>query len=98
MGDHIESPAAFLCLVMPFVHLIVDERMLPPESIRFFYVDGNYLDALCDGAASVGVHTSRDVAQHEVVRPMLQKAAVARYFTMVEDCVSAAKVRAGSKT
>ena len=22
MGDHIESPAAFLCLVMPFVHLI----------------------------------------------------------------------------
>ena len=22
MGDHIESPAAFLCQVMPFVHLI----------------------------------------------------------------------------
>lgn len=63
---------------VPFVHLVPDARMLPAESIRFFYVDPNYLDALCDGAQSVGVHTSRDAMQQELVRGTLRQAAVAR--------------------
>jgi hypothetical protein len=62
---------------LPFVHLVPDARMLPAESIRFFYVDSNYLDALCDGASSVGVQTTRDVAEDEVVRPAIHAAAIA---------------------
>jgi hypothetical protein len=39
---------------VPFNYLVPDERMLPPESIRFFQVDQNWLDALIDGAFSIG--------------------------------------------
>lgn len=37
---------------LPFRHLVPDARMLPSESIRFFFVDQNWLDALLDGALS----------------------------------------------
>ncbi len=39
---------------VPFNYLVPDEGMLPPESIRFFYVDMNWVDALIDGAFSIG--------------------------------------------
>ncbi|MCB9284634.1 MAG: hypothetical protein H6563_11210 [Lewinellaceae bacterium] len=39
---------------VPFNYLVPDERMLPPESIRFFYLDINWVDALIDGAYSIG--------------------------------------------
>ena len=39
---------------VPFNYLVPDERMLPPESIRFFYLDMNWVDALVDGAFSIG--------------------------------------------
>jgi hypothetical protein len=39
---------------VPFNYLVPDERMLPPESLRFFYVDANWIDALIDGAFSIG--------------------------------------------
>lgn len=39
---------------VPFSYLVPDVRMLPPESIRFFRLDQNWLDALIDGAFSVG--------------------------------------------
>jgi hypothetical protein len=39
---------------VPFNYLVPDERMLPPESIRFFHVDQNWIDALVDGAFSIG--------------------------------------------
>jgi hypothetical protein len=63
---------------VPFVHLVPDARMLPAESIRFFYVDPNYLDALCDGAQSVGLHTTRDAMQQAMVRGTLRGSAIAR--------------------
>jgi hypothetical protein len=44
--------------MMPFDHLVPDPRMLPPESIRFGYVDPGWVQAAVDGALSVGVgHT-----------------------------------------
>ncbi len=43
---------------VPFRYLVPDERMLPPETIRFFYVDINWLDALVDGAYSIGRYAS----------------------------------------
>ena len=39
---------------LPFVYLVPDARMLPPESVRFFCVDPNWQAALLDGALSVG--------------------------------------------
>src|ERR1044072_2152613 len=39
---------------VPFNYLVPDERMLPPESIRFFRIDRAWLDCLADGAFSVG--------------------------------------------
>src|ERR1700677_2666292 len=38
----------------PFNALAPDEGMLPPESIRFFYLDLSWVDALIDGAFSIG--------------------------------------------
>ena len=39
---------------VPFNYLVPDERMLPPESIRFFQVDHAWVDCLADGAFSIG--------------------------------------------
>jgi hypothetical protein len=47
---------------VPFRYLVPDSRMLPPESIRFFYVDQNWTDALIDGANSLGRITRVDLA------------------------------------
>jgi hypothetical protein len=39
---------------VPFGYLVPDEAMLPPESIRFFRRDETWLNALLDGAFSLG--------------------------------------------
>lgn len=46
---------------IPFSYLVPDENLLPPESIRFFCVDENWLDALINGAMSIG-RTTKDEA------------------------------------
>lgn len=43
---------------VPFNNLVPSEQMLPSESIRFFYIDPNAIDAMIDGALSLGVQTS----------------------------------------
>jgi hypothetical protein len=45
---------------VPFNYLVPDERMLPAESIRFFCVDGLWVDCLLDGAYSIGRVTTSD--------------------------------------
>jgi hypothetical protein len=45
---------------VPFEYLIADARLLPVESMRFFYVDRNWLYRLIDGALSIGVSASID--------------------------------------
>lgn len=52
---------------VPFQQLLIDERMLPQESIRFFFVDHNWLDAMIDGVFSIGVHSSRNSALVQVL-------------------------------
>ena len=44
---------------VPFSYIVPSEGMLPNDSIRFFHVDRNWLDALVDGALSVGIIDSR---------------------------------------
>lgn len=50
---------------VPFAYLVPDSLLLPPESIRFFYVDREWTDALVEGALSVGTVNSSDRAQLE---------------------------------
>ncbi len=45
---------------VPFEYIVPDEQLLPAESIRFFYLDRNWTDALVQGALSVGAVTTRD--------------------------------------
>lgn len=53
---------------IPFNYLIPDERLLPAESIRFFWVDSVWVDCLQDGAFSVGRVTPSDVKQDGKMR------------------------------
>ncbi|HZN15382.1 MAG TPA: hypothetical protein VFB78_14015 [Acidimicrobiales bacterium] len=50
---------------VPFDYLVPDARMLPFDSMRFFYVDRNWIDALIDGAFAIGKQSSRDALHHE---------------------------------
>jgi hypothetical protein len=45
---------------VPFNYLVPDERLLPPESIRFFQLDWLWIECLLDGAFSIGRVTAAD--------------------------------------
>jgi hypothetical protein len=45
---------------VPFANLVADTELLPPESIRWFYLDRRWTDALVQGALSVGTVNSDD--------------------------------------
>jgi hypothetical protein len=62
---------------VPFVHLVADERMLPNESIRFFYFDQNWIGALTDGAMHVGLGSSKESAAQRALTQRLEQMAAA---------------------
>ncbi len=57
---------------VPFSYLVPDADLLPPESIRFFYIDRSWTDAIVQGVLSVGTITTTDRAQLETVYPQLR--------------------------
>jgi len=59
---------------VPFDCIIADARLLPLESIRFFYVDRNWTNSLIDGAMSVGVQSSKDTHFYKITKNMIQDA------------------------
>ncbi len=62
---------------VPFNHLVPDQKALPVEAMRFFYVDQNWLDALTDGAISVGMQSSKDSFFTQAMRGVLDEAVAA---------------------
>lgn len=52
-----------LLQAVPFSYLVADAQLLPRESIRFFYLDRAWTDALVQGALSVGSVNSSDRAE-----------------------------------
>ena len=56
MPQNIENWLGKLSLLkgIPFNYLVPDERMLPIESIRFFYLDPAWIASMMDGALSIG--------------------------------------------
>ena len=59
---------------VPFSYLVPDSRMLPVGSIRFFYVDPDWIDALQAGACSIAIHNSADAAAFSALHPQLTQA------------------------
>ena len=60
---------------VPFANLVADSELLPQESIRWFYMDRRWTDALVQGALSVGTVNSDDRiqldAQYDAIRAEL---------------------------
>ena len=54
---------------VPFANLVADEALLPAESIRFFHLDFNWIDALVDGAFSLGRFTTGDLERDQSQAP-----------------------------
>ncbi|KAK5655814.1 hypothetical protein OQA88_5352 [Cercophora sp. LCS_1] len=73
---------------IPAHYLIPDPSYLPPESIRFFYIDNNWMDAFIDGALSIGNHLDR---ADDAVRQGL-KNNLNRYFKTELDPVVGSKL------
>jgi hypothetical protein len=78
-GDHVvpgELRRAFARLRLlegvPFSYLVANAALLPPESIRFFYLDRAWTDALVLGALSPGTITTADRAQLETLYPRIR--------------------------
>jgi hypothetical protein len=57
---------------VPFAYLVPDAALLPPESIRFFYLDRNWTDSLVDGVLSIGTFTSAERTQLESLRQVVR--------------------------
>jgi hypothetical protein len=83
LAEHLDPVADWLANLgllypVPFSHLVPDPRLLPVESIRFFYVDPDWIDALQAGACSIAVHDSADAAAFGALHPQLTRAVVGK--------------------
>jgi hypothetical protein len=56
---------------VPFHYLIPHQSLLPSETLRFFHLDDNWIDALVDGALSIAVQDLAD--RNEASRADLQE-------------------------
>ena len=59
---------------VPFSALVPDPAMLPPESIRFFYLDSQWIEALVAGALSPGMSGAADAGTQLAFMPRLKMA------------------------
>lgn len=57
---------------VPFNTLVPDPELLPNESIRFFFLDRAWTDALVQGALSVGTANTIERAQLETLYPKIE--------------------------
>ncbi len=71
---------------VPFENLLPDTRMLPAQppdkltptgSIRFFFLDGFWLQAAVDGAFSIGAHSTIDTRQHRILQDAVRRGGAA---------------------
>lgn len=60
---------------VPFHYLVPHQSLLPAESLRFFHLDDNWIDALLDGALSIAI---RDVANERKASRVEMQSALSR--------------------
>ncbi|MBC8031868.1 MAG: hypothetical protein H7Z16_17430 [Pyrinomonadaceae bacterium] len=53
---------------VPFSYLVPDERLLPPDSLRFFCLDPGWIKCLLEGACSVGRSSTQEQSVDEFLR------------------------------
>jgi hypothetical protein len=58
---------------LPFETIAADPRMLPTESIRFFYVDPNWTAAAVDGALSIANLTDQNTQTLQLLAPQVKR-------------------------
>ncbi|MFT5832698.1 MAG: hypothetical protein ACI97N_000311 [Cognaticolwellia sp.] len=58
---------------IPFNNLVADENLLPNESLRLFYLDENWTNAMLDGALSIGIHSERDLMLQEAMNDIIRQ-------------------------
>lgn len=58
---------------LPFSYLVPHPDCLPTSSIRFFYLDQSWIEALCAGALSISVRCAADRAIQTAFLPALMK-------------------------
>ena len=83
-----------LLVGVPFFYLVPDARMLPPESLRFFQVDDNWLAALMDGALSIGRSTQGDAREGSRVAQAIADAKASSTTLRAEARAAAAQAKA----
>jgi hypothetical protein len=71
---------------VPFRYLVPDARLVPEESIRFFTIDEDWLDALAAGALIAAGGGTREVAQAEEALPGSLVAA-SKHRALVRDVI-----------
>lgn len=74
-----------LLVGVPFNYLVPDPAFLPPETLRFFHLDPNWVNALVDGALSIGRHyTGPDAQKMTLAAEVAQTNQAQDMPTMVE--------------
>jgi hypothetical protein len=73
MPPYLGSFCAHLRLLVgtPIEYLVPDARLLPAESIRFFYIDRSWTDRLVDGVIAVGKLGTREQGHHQAHNPTI---------------------------
>ena len=56
---------------VPFENLLPHPDLLLGESVRFFYIDPNWLEAIMEGALSIGVQSSRDLMYQNLMKDII---------------------------
>ncbi|MBB2183594.1 hypothetical protein H0486_11980 [Lachnospiraceae bacterium MD1] len=54
---------------VPLSYMVPDTAMLPPESLRIFYLDPNWVTCLLDGGLSIGRHSTQDIEHDNMALP-----------------------------
>jgi hypothetical protein len=57
---------------VPFDNIVPNTKLLPIESIRFFYIDRSWIDSLIDGAMSIGIQSSRDSNYYKITKNLIR--------------------------
>ncbi len=73
MPPYLGSFCAHLRLLVgvPIEYLVPDARLLPTESIRFFYLDRSWTDRMVDGVFAVGKIGTREQGHHQAQNPTI---------------------------
>lgn len=51
---------------IPFQYLVVDQKLLPNNSIRFFYIDPIWIQKMEEGFFSIGLHQKEDTVNDKI--------------------------------